>query len=202
MNPIAVYQVSRPFARIRYELYEDWIQVAGSRSGVDFDFTSSLAWIDSRSDRRWVHSARFYLVGFLAILAGVLLMAFVTLAEMRDRQSSFARPYGLAGSLGVTGLAIALLNSRKIENVKFRNFAGIPIFDIPRDRARSEEFDRFVGLLLARISEVQREPRPAGRVWDGAWRSPRAIGRAQPARLRPRRKNERASGTQSRLERR
>jgi hypothetical protein len=161
VNPIAVYQARRPFARIRYELYEDSIRVVGSRNGVDFDTMSPLARLDSRPDSLRVHSFYFYVGTLLVMAAAVSLMAFVTLAEMQDRPVSLARPYSLLGSLGVAGLVLALTNSRKIEYVRFRNDTGMLIFDIPRDLGRSEEYSQFVRLLVETISKVRGEPRPA-----------------------------------------
>jgi hypothetical protein len=160
MIPIAVYQARLPNAKLQFELYEDSIRAVGSRAGVDFDTTLALTRLENRPERLWVHSILFYVGFLLVMIAAVVLMAFVTFAEMQDRPPSLVKPYGFVGGFGAVGLILALVNSRKIEHARFRNDAGMPVLDIPRNRGKSEDFGQFVDLLIERISKVRREPRP------------------------------------------
>jgi hypothetical protein len=154
MNPIAVYETRHPFSRRRFELYEHSIRALGSKNSVDFDVTLPLERIDSGFERLWQHSVLFYTGFWLTLIAVFLFMAIVTIVEMQDFRGSFSRPFGLVGSLGTVGLALALWNGRKFEYVQFRTEAGVPVLGIPNDRKRSGEFNQFVGVLVERIHKV------------------------------------------------
>jgi hypothetical protein len=169
MNPIAVYRAKFRFTALRFELNEDSIRAVGSRSSVDFDTTWPLVHLQDRFERFWIHSGLFYMGVFMVMMAGFLLVLLVTIIEMQDRQGSLLRPYLLIGTLGAGGLAVALLNARKIEHARFLSKAGIPVLDIPRDRRGSDEFDPFVALLAERIAQVRREGDAAKCVRDEAY---------------------------------
>lgn len=161
MDPIAVYEASHASARLRFELYRDSIRVAGPRAGIMLDTTLPLAQLDPHFERFWVHSVLFY-AGFLVVLlAVVLLLGVVTIAEMQDRPGSLTRPYTLIGTVAAGGLLLVIVNARKIEHIRFRNDAGIPALEIFRHRGGSEEFGQFVGLLIERICKIRGEDPPA-----------------------------------------
>jgi hypothetical protein len=157
MNPIAVYKTRHSFARQRIELYEDSIRAQGSRNHLDFDVTLPLVRIDSGFERIWLYNFLFYIGFWLVISVLVLLLIVVTLVEMLDYKGSLSRGFGLVGSVGAAGFALALLNCRKVEFVQFRTDAGRPVLAIPRDRRRSREFDQFIDLLVERIHIVRGE---------------------------------------------
>jgi hypothetical protein len=161
MAPIAVYEPRHSSARLRFELYSDSIRAAGSRAGMEFDTTLPLGRLDPHFERLWLHNLWFFAGFYVVMLAAVLLMAIVVIAEMQDRPGPLTRPYALIGILGAVGLLLAIANSRKIEHIRFRNDAGIPALDIPRNRGGSEEFGQFVNLVIERICKVQGEARPA-----------------------------------------
>jgi hypothetical protein len=159
MNRIAVYDARRPFTRVRFELYEDSVRASGSRNGLEFDTTIPLARISSQSERFWVYGLYYYVGFFVVLIAVALLLAFVALID-HDRPTPLARPYSLIGGLGVVGLVLVFMNSRKIEYARFRNDAGVPVLDIPRNRGDAEEFIGFTGLLAQAVSKVRRESLP------------------------------------------
>src|SRR5689334_5805609 len=117
MNPIAVYETRHPFARGRFELYDDSIRVVGSKNSIDFDFTLAPERIDSGFERIWRHNVLLYIGFWLTLIAVALLLTVVTIVEMQDFRGSLSRPLGLVASLGTVGLALALLNARRIEYV-------------------------------------------------------------------------------------
>lgn len=167
MGPIAVYEARFPMFRRRFELYDDSIRVAGSNGTTDFESTLPLDRIDCQFERLWIHGLLFRVGYWVVVLAVLLLFGVVTFVMLQDHPVSLMKAYGVVGTLGTVGLILALANSRKIEHVRFRTDAGIPVLTIPRDRAGSQEFDRFLRLLVERISKVTGQAMPVELAADG-----------------------------------
>lgn len=160
MEPIASYEQRSLQESYRLELFDNTIRAVGTRGSVHFDASYALTSFDVRLERIWTFSVLFYAGLFVVLLTVAGFLGFVMCVMFTEYSGSLAKPYALFGTLGSAGIAFTLLNSRKIQYVRLRNRHGTPALAMRSGGNNSEEFERFVALLIAQINESQRSLEP------------------------------------------
>jgi hypothetical protein len=176
-EPIAFYRESRGLRR-RFTLYRGRVHVSGKGLKFgQFDEVIPLSSLHPEPSRVWVRGVLFwYGITALACAAG---SATAALAVGGGPAIFFLRPgLGvLVGGLALVGALLALTYARPVEFAKFRTDSGLPGLDVARVGPKAEDFDEFVGLLIAEIQEAKAppEPLPAQPIFDprlyGTWLS-------------------------------
>jgi len=153
MSPIATYREWRYERKCDFELYPDSIRAAGRAAFGHFESTITLSSLDPNFDRLWVPRRLLYssLFVFLIGLVGLGIVVYGV------NHGSFDYLAGFFGLLVLIGFAMALFNRRKVELVRFRSVAGVPMLDVARAGKRSGEFDAFVSALVKQIVSAEAE---------------------------------------------
>ena len=147
MSPIATYREWRLDRKCDFELYPDSIRAAGRNVRGKFETTIALSTLDPNFDRMWIFNSLFYASAFI-FMVSVVALWIVTIGLNHETFDSLS---GWIGTLTLVGFALAIINGRKVELVRFNSVAGVPRLDIARARQRSEEFDPFVSAVVERI---------------------------------------------------
>jgi hypothetical protein len=146
-----VYEAQRLQAKHRFELFTDVIRVHGSALEGDFDSTIPLVQLDPTYARFRVYSGSFY-VGIWIFLLGIMALLVVVMVTLLQEAKGFpVKPMSLAGGLAAFGLALILVNSRKVELAQFRSEAGVSMLVISRVAKGAGDFDEFLPLLVNQI---------------------------------------------------
>jgi hypothetical protein len=147
MSPIATYRERRWERECDFELYSDLVRASGKATLGNFETTITLSTLDPNFERLWVHGRLFY-SGVFLFLTGLIILGVVVIGLNRETLDRFTGTVGLST---VFGFAMVLANRRKIELVRFRSDAGVPLLAIARTRNQTDKFDAFVSAIVERI---------------------------------------------------
>jgi hypothetical protein len=128
-------------------LYADSIRASGKTALGNFETTIRLSTLDPEFERLWVFGSPFYSGAFL-FLAGLITLGIVFIGLGRETLDRFTGTVALST---VLGFATVLVNRRKIELVRFRSDAGVPLLGIARAGNQADKFDAFVSSVIERI---------------------------------------------------
>jgi hypothetical protein len=129
-------------------LYPDSIRVSGNTRLAKFDTTIRLGTLEPNFERIWFHQNSAYIFGLLFVVG---LVALWVLAVGLNR--GLSDPLSVAaGAFALTSFLFALVAGQRIELVRFRSHAGVPLLDVARAGKRKSEFDGFVSTLAERVA--------------------------------------------------
>ena len=153
MDPLATYREWRVERKCDFELYLDSIRVVGRTSRGHFETKLPLTILDPNFERLWVFGTLFY-AGVMLFLIALIALGMVVFGRNPE---SFAPPAPLIFFITLSGFALAIFNSRKVELVRFRSVVGVPMLDVVRVTKQSAEFDAFISRLIESIDRAKAE---------------------------------------------
>jgi hypothetical protein len=133
-----------------FELYPDRVRAVGRVATGKFETTIALGTLDPNFERLWVFSTLFY-SGVFMCLIGFVGLAVVLIGINHGKFDTLA---GGIGAFALLGIVQGLICGRKIELVRFRSHAGVPMLAIARVRKLSGDFDAFVAAIVEQIASA------------------------------------------------